>query len=93
VLIATEKRQLVPGDQGRGAAPLIQAIFFSPFLGRSRREQKFPAFPVRMENSFPNPAVPGLSCIVLDSGDLLERRHERDCPEARLEPGAKSSMI
>jgi hypothetical protein len=46
-----------------------------------------------MENSFPNPALLGLSCIVLGSGDLLERRHERDYPKARLEPGAKSSMI
>jgi hypothetical protein len=70
-----------------------QAIFSPAFLVGSPCEQEFPGFGARMENSFPNRALPGQSCIVLDNGDLLERRHERDCPEARLEPGAKSSMI
>jgi hypothetical protein len=70
-----------------------QAIFSLAFLVGSPREQEFPCFAARMENSFPNRAPPGQSSIVLDNGDLLERRLERDCPEARLEPGAKSSMI
>ncbi|MFD2056938.1 hypothetical protein ACFSQT_28810 [Mesorhizobium calcicola] len=70
-----------------------QAIFFPAFLVGSPSEQEFPAFAARMENSFPNRVPPRQSSIVLDNGDLLERRHERDCPEARLEPGAKSSMI
>jgi hypothetical protein len=46
-----------------------------------------------VENSFSNDVLRGQSSIVLDNSDLLERRHDRDCPEAKLEPGAKSSTI
>jgi hypothetical protein len=46
-----------------------------------------------MENSFSNWPLPGSSCIVLPCADLLERPQETLCPEAKLEPGAKSSMI
>ncbi|MER8753567.1 hypothetical protein NKH57_30985 [Mesorhizobium sp. M1050] len=71
----------------------IQAIFFPGFPGRLTHEQEFPGLAASLENSFPNRASARQSCIVLGNGDLLERRLERDCPEAGLEPGAKSSMI
>jgi len=70
-----------------------QAIFSLAFPSGLPCEQEFPGFAAPMENSFPNRAPRGQSSIVLSNGDLLERRHERDCPEARLEPGAKSPMI
>ncbi|UCI18494.1 hypothetical protein FJ970_26075 [Mesorhizobium sp. B2-1-8] len=71
----------------------LQAIFSLPFPGRRAFKQKFPGFATSMENSFPNGLLPGSSCIVLGRDDLLERPHETLCPEAKLEPGAKGSMI
>ncbi|MFD1987676.1 hypothetical protein ACFSOZ_35230 [Mesorhizobium newzealandense] len=88
------RNRRAPGEGMRVAARVFSpAIFFPAFLVGWPCEQEFPGFAVPVENSFPNRASPSQSCIVLDNGDLLERRHERDCPEARLEPGAKSSMI